>query len=274
MDRYAVIGNPVHHSLSPAIHHAFAKQTQQTLRYETIESPLDAFAKTVEAFQQSGALGANVTLPFKNQAYYLTHFRSEYAEQAQAVNTLKFMPDGRIYADNTDGIGLLRDLAHNNGFLIKGKKILLLGAGGAARGLIVPLLNAGPSKLVVANRTMEKAIALEKLYHLIGPIIGIGLEEMQPKPYDLIINTTSAGLTGESFTLPPQTITEATWCYDLMYGEQGTPFLSWAKSLHPARCLDGIGMLVEQAAASFYLWRGVMPETQHIIHQLKTGKTP
>lgn len=271
MDKYAVIGNPVAHSLSPTIHREFAKQTHQNIDYQLIEAPLDQFRKTVEQFRDDGGLGANVTIPFKQEAYHITSFRSNLAEQAQAVNTLRF-EDNRMYAYNTDGLGLIKDLAKNLNYSIRGKRVLILGAGGAARGIITPLLLKAPHKLVIANRTMKKAVHLAHLYQLLGPIRGIGLEELRPKPFDLIINATSTGISGELLALPPEIIGPQTWCYDLMYNNKGTPFLEWAKNLNAEQCIDGLGMLVEQAAESFYLWRQIHPETQTVIDLLRSTK--
>jgi len=269
MDHYAVIGNPIKHSLSPTIHREFAKQTQQDIDYIAIESPLDDFNKTLFNFRQQGGKGVNVTLPFKHQAFLLAAPHSDLAKQAFAANTLVFQEDNIIYADNTDGTGLIQDLTHNHNYSLQQKKILLLGAGGSAQGIVCPLLESAPTQLVIANRTPEKALQLAKQFEVYGNVLGRGMNDLNlaAGPYDLIINATSTGLSEQTLNLPSQLICKTTWCYDLMYGKI-TPFLTWAQQHHADNCLDGLGMLVEQAAAAFYLWRGVYPDTQRVISML------
>ncbi len=269
MDNYAVIGNPVSHSASPFIHQQFAIQTQQSLQYERIEAPLDGFEKIIKEFQAAGGKGASVTIPFKEQAFQLADQRSELAQQAEAANTLAFKEDGSIFADNTDGTGLVQDLTHNYDYCARQKKILLLGAGGATRGILGPLLDLAPKQLIIANRTKEKAILLAERVQLKGDVIGISLDEIEASPYDLIINTTSAGMTGNPLTLAKEIIGPNTYCYDIMYGKQTPPFLAWAQQHNPQHCMDGLGMLVEQAAAAFYLWCGVYPDTHPVIDMLR-----
>ncbi|MCH9769843.1 MAG: shikimate dehydrogenase [Gammaproteobacteria bacterium] len=269
MDKYAVIGNPVSHSLSPQIHAAFAKQTQQSIEYTSIEAPLDGFIRTLHDFQAENGKGVNVTLPFKIQAFELADKHSKLAEQAGASNLLMFRDDGSIFADNSDGPGLIQDLTHNQDYCLRQKNILVLGAGGAAQGILAALISQAPAQIVIANRTAERAQMLAEKFKLQGSIQGIGLNALRESPFDLIINTTSAGFTGANLKLPHAIIGEQTHCYDLMYGSQGTPFLSWAKTLNATHCYDGLGLLVEQAALSFYLWRGIYPQTKTVIESLR-----
>lgn len=270
MDKYAVIGNPVEHSLSPIIHAHFAKQTHQDLEYNKILAPLNNFAATIKDFQQAGGKGCNVTVPFKEQAFQLADSSSHVAQLAKAANTLCFAKDGSIFADNTDGTGLSQDLNNNHHYSSSGKKILIIGAGGATRGILYPLLKMAPCEVVVANRTANKAYALAEMFKLHGPIIGLGFEQLTATPYDLIIHATSVGHGGQCPELPQGLIHKNSWCYDLSYGSAAKPFLHWAKTQGAKKCVDGMGMLVEQAAASFYLWRKVHPSTQKILKTLLT----
>jgi len=270
MDRYAVIGNPIKHSKSPLIHAAFAKQTDQDLTYIAIESPVNSFTGTIKDFEAAGGKGTNVTLPFKKEAFALADEHSDHAQQAQAANTLVFK-DGKIYADNTDGPGLVQDLKCNHDYSLRQKHILVLGAGGATQGILGPLLAQAPAHIFVANRTPEKAFALAEQFEMHGDIDGIGLNDIEKKPYDLIINATSASVTGSALDIPKEIISEHTWCYDLFYADEPTAFLTFAKQQGAKNCIDGLGMLVEQAAGAFYLWRGVYPETKSVIALLKTG---
>lgn len=266
--RYAVIGNPIHHSKSPRIHAQFARETGQDIRYEAILAPLDGFGPCVAQFRQSGGQGANITVPFKEQAYALCTQRSARAELAGAVNTIKFDAQS-IWGDNTDGAGLVADLTRNLGFSLTGARILLLGAGGAARGVIGPLLDSGPAQLVIANRTASRAQALATHFsaHTQQSVMGCGLDQLS-SAFDLIINATSASLAGELPALPATIFTPDLLAYDMMYGQTLTPFLQLAQQ-HGARISDGLGMLVEQAAEAFYLWRGVRPDTQAVIAGLR-----
>lgn len=267
-DLYAVIGNPIAHSKSPFIHAEFSRQTGQAMRYEALLSPLDGFTNTVSAFRQQGGKGMNVTVPFKLAAYKLVTQLSERASMAQAVNTLKF-DENRILGDNTDGIGLERDITKNLGFPIENKRILLMGAGGAARGVVLPLLEAKPNLLVIANRTKSKAHALHQQFAAYGKLASGDFADLSGENFDLIINATSASLQDALPPLPPGIFCGQSLAYDMMYSKKLTPFLKFAQQ-HGAKYLaDGIGMLVEQAAESFFVWRGVRPETKHVIELLK-----
>lgn len=272
-DRYAVFGNPIAHSKSPQIHAAFAAQTQQDLIYDRQLVAADQFIAMAKNFFASGGSGLNITVPFKLEAFELADVVSERAEAAGAVNTLKKMPDGKIYGDNTDGAGLLRDITQNLGWTIKNKRVLLLGAGGAVRGVIAPLLAEQPSRVVIANRTLEKAEALVKDFSVGKSAQEIKLLrasslQIHARPFDIVINGTSASLGGEMPDLDPAILNPNACCYDMMYGTQLTPFLQWAQR-HGAQVADGLGMLVEQAAESFYLWRGVRPETKAVMEWLR-----
>ena len=267
MDRYGVFGNPIGHSKSPQIHRLFAEQTGQDLSYEPLLAPLDDFPGFANAFFETG-LGANVTVPFKEQAYRLADRLSERGQRAGAVNTLKKLEDGSLLGDNTDGIGLVRDLLDNAGVALQGKRILLLGAGGAVRGVLEPLLAQRPAALVIANRTLAKAEQLAGEFAELGPVSASAFEQLQG-PFDVIINGTSASLGGE---LPPlgDSLIEpgVTFCYDMMYAAQATPFCQWAAE-RDASNRDGLGMLVEQAAAAFELWRGARPESATVLAALR-----
>lgn len=272
-DRYAVFGNPIAHSKSPQIHAAFAAQTQQDLIYDRQLVAADQFIAKAKNFFASGGSGLNITVPFKLEAFELADVVSERAEAAGAVNTLKKMPDGKIYGDNTDGAGLLRDITQNLGWTIKNKRVLLLGAGGAVRGVIAPLLAEQPSRVVIANRTLEKAEALVKDFSVGKSAQEIKLLrasslQIHARPFDIVINGTSASLGGEMPDLDPAILNPNACCYDMMYGTQLTPFLQWAQR-NGAQVADGLGMLVEQAAESFYLWRGVRPETKTVMERLR-----
>ena len=263
-DRYAVIGNPVSHSKSPWIHAEFARQTRQDIEYARIEAPLDGFARTVGAFRAAGGRGANVTLPFKAQAFfYCGDAVSQRARAAGVVNTL-MLEDGGVRGDNTDGVGLLRDIMFNLGRTIEGKRVLLMGAGGAAQGVLGPLLGAGPERLVIANRTADKAQALAQRY---GAAAGGGYEELGGAQFDLVINATSASLADEAPPLPPGAFAPGALGYDMVYGRD-TLFLEMARAAG-AEVRDGGGMLVEQAAESFLLWRGLRPDTAPVLAALR-----
>ena len=264
-DRYAVFGHPIAHSKSPQIHAAFARQTGQDMTYEAILAPPDGFAASVTAFIATGGRGANVTVPFKEEAFKLATRLSPRAEHAGAVNTLKFESNG-ILGDNTDGAGLVADLTRNLNRPLAGKRILLLGAGGAARGVIEPLLDQQPATLVIANRTVSRAQELAKLFG--RGVIACGFDGTDGH-FDVVINATAASLAGELPPLSPALFTADTLAYDMMYGRD-TPFLSFARS-HGADTADGLGMLVEQAAEAFYVWRGVRPDTAAVIASLRTA---
>jgi len=265
-DRYAVFGHPIAHSKSPQIHAAFAHQTGEDVVYEAILAPLDGFADSVAQFIAAGGRGANVTVPFKEAAFKLANRLSLRAQRAGAVNTLVFDAEG-IVGDNTDGAGLVADLTCNLNRSLAGKRILLLGAGGAARGVIEPLLEQQPAALVVANRTVSRA---EELAELFGHGITACSFEAADTPFDIVINATAASLAGELPPLSPRIFTNNTLAYDMMYGRD-TPFLDFAR-MHSAAASDGLGMLVEQAAEAFFVWRGVHPDTAPVIAALRQDR--
>lgn len=284
-DRYAVIGNPVAHSKSPRIHELFARETGQDMCYEAILAPLDAFELTVREFVAAGGRGLNVTVPFKEQAFRFATRRTARADAAGAVNTLMF--DGvDILGDNTDGAGLVRDLKTNLGVVLAGRRVLLLGAGGAARGCVLPLLQESPAQLVIANRTADKARQLAATFSAMPfslslskaspeggstgsprTVAGYGLDELGGRAFDLVINATSTGLSDATLPLPPGIFVPGCFAYEMLYGKD-TSFMSQARNAG-ARVADGLGMLVEQAAESFALWRGVRPDTAAVLAQLR-----
>ena len=266
-DLYCVFGNPIAHSKSPQIHAAFAVQTGQNLRYEARLAPVDDFAGAVAAFLRDGGRGANVTVPFKEDAYRLATRRTPRAEQAGAVNLLTFV-GGEIVGDNSDGAGLLRDLETNLGCPLAGRRVLLLGAGGAARGALGPLLSAHPARLGIANRTPAKAVALATAFAAHGPVSGLSFAELPSHQFDIIINATAASLAGELPPLPGGLIAPGGTAYDMMYG-RATPFLTWAQTQGASLCADGLGMLVEQAAEAFFVWRGIRPDTASVLGELR-----
>jgi shikimate dehydrogenase len=265
-DRYAVIGNPIAHSKSPDIHARFAAQTKQDMHYERLLAPLDGFATSVAAFIEQGGKGANVTVPFKLQAHALATELSERAQAAGAVNTLVF--DGiKIKGDNTDGLGLVADIVNNAGWSLQGKRVLLLGAGGAARGVLLPILQQAPSELIIANRTMNKAEELVRQFHGQGKL-GASEFGALKESFDLVINATSASLNDAMPPLSPSLFGRHTLAYDMMYGKEPSAFLRFAAS-QGALVRDGLGMLVEQAAQSFLIWRGVRPATAPVFSALR-----
>jgi shikimate dehydrogenase len=263
VDRYAVLGNPIAHSKSPAIHSAFAAQTGQQLSYERIEVPLDAFAAHVGELIAAGYLGFNVTVPFKEQAFALAQRRTPRAQAAGAVNTLMPTPDG-LLGDNTDGAGLVADL-QRLGVQLTGARVLLLGAGGASRGVILPLREAGVAHIAICNRTADKAQALATEFG-----IAVQTAESTDTLYDVVINATSAGLAGALPPLPTGAVAVHTLAYDMLYGAQPTAFMQHCSGLG-ARVADGLGMLVGQAAESFALWRGVRPDAEPVLAQLRAA---
>lgn len=265
-DRYAVIGNPVAHSLSPRIHAAFARQTGQQLTYERLLAPPDGFAQVVHDFRAAGGCGANVTVPFKAQAFALATQCSARAQAAGAVNTLRFDDDG-IDGENTDGVGLVRDLTVNHDLALRDARILLIGAGGAACGVVGPLCEAQPRELVVANRTVDRARAIAVRFA--PQVQACGFEALAGRRFDLLINATSASLAGQVPALPDALYAHASVAYDMMYAAVPTAFLRHAAQRGTPHCIDGLGMLVEQAAESFLWWRGVRPETGAMLAQLR-----
>lgn len=264
-DRYAVIGNPVSHSKSPWIHGEFARATGQDIEYRTIEAPLDGFGRAVDEFRAAQGRGANVTLPFKEAAFRYCQDLTARARRAQAVNTLLFDGAG-VHGDNTDGAGLLRDLTLNLERTIQGQRILLVGAGGAARGVLGPLLEAGAAQVVIANRTVAKAVELARCFPG-GALEACGFAALAGRAFDLVINATSAGLEGATPLLPGSIFRPGALAYEMVYGRD-TPFLAFARACGAATC-DGTGMLVEQAAESFFMWRGVRPQTAAVIAALR-----
>lgn len=266
-DRYAVFGNPIAHSKSPLIHGLFADETQQVLEYEALLAPIDGFEQSLSEFWLNKGKGANVTVPFKEQAFKLCDELSELAQLAGAVNTLTLLENGHVRGDNTDGLGLVADLQRNFGSLV-GKRVLLLGAGGAARGCILPMLNAGIAELNIHNRTHEKAVVLAELFAEYGNISAVATDDLTAS-FDIIINSTSSSLSGDIPQIPTSVIDAETSCYDMMYSKQITSFNSWASSLGANKAVDGLGMLVGQAAKSFELWRGVQPEVSSVLDALR-----
>nr|VFJ87313.1 MAG: shikimate dehydrogenase [Candidatus Kentron sp. LFY]VFJ87703.1 MAG: shikimate dehydrogenase [Candidatus Kentron sp. LFY] len=271
-DRYGVMGHPISHSKSPIIHTRFAEQTGQSITYLPIHVLPGDFARAIAAFQVEGGKGVSVTLPFKEDAGNLVDTLTPRAQRADAVNTIWFDESGRKHGDNTDGIGLIRDLKENRKIPVTKRRVLLLGAGGAARGVVGPLLDEGPWELVIANRTPEKAEKLAKRFARHGPVRGCGLIDLGSTSFDLIINATSASLTGEVPAIADTVLCPRGWCYDLMYdASQSTPFVRWGERHGASQSVDGLGMLVEQAAEAFYLWRGVRPHTSPVIAALRNS---
>jgi len=270
-DRYAVIGNPVAHSRSPEIHAQFARQTGEDIVYERLLSPLDRFAGTVEAFRHAGGCGCNVTVPFKLEAFGLAHELSARAMEAEAVNVLKFAGES-VFGDNSDGAGLLRDIEVNLGVPLRGRRVLLLGAGGAARGVLGPLLAAQPQRLVIGNRTLDKAEQLVGRFKRANAgteLCAMGYADLAGNAFDIVLNATSASLSDARLDLPPGLFALGALAYDMMYGRGLTPFLNAAQGEGAATLADGLGMLVEQAAESFFIWRGVRPHTAPVIESLR-----
>jgi len=267
-DQYVVFGNPIAHSKSPLIHRLFAEQTGESLDYQTALAPLDRFTAFAKHFFETGR-GANVTVPFKEEAYRMADQLTERGRRAGAVNTLARQADGSLLGDNTDGAGLVRDLKVNYGVTLKDKRILLLGAGGAVRGALEPMLAEEPYVLVIANRTVEKAEQLAQAFIELGPVLPAGYDWLE-EPFDIIINATSASLSGELPPISPSLIQAGeTFCYDMMYAKEPTAFCRWATEHQAGQAVDGLGMLVEQAAEAFYLWRGVRPDSAPVLAQLR-----
>jgi shikimate dehydrogenase len=268
VDRYGVMGYPVSHSRSPVIHRLFALQTNQDLQYELLQVAPSKLETAIKQFQRTGGKGLNITVPHKSEVTRLVDHLSERANSAGAVNTLVFR-DNDIVGDNTDGIGLMRDLLVNLNLNLTDKNILILGAGGATRGIVTPLLDAEPKSITIANRTLSKARLLAEHFSASGPVTACRFKEVRPSTsYDVVINATSAGVKGEMPPYPDAAITDRTYCYDLSYGLSPTPFSSWAARKGAAHSVMGWGMLVEQAAESFLLWRGVRPDTQKVLKQI------
>jgi shikimate dehydrogenase len=269
--RFAVVGNPVEHSLSPRIHAAFARQGRRQIDYRAERVGVDDFEGWVSAFFNAEGHGLNVTLPFKTRAFDMADTVSDRARLTGAANFLTANKAGGIHADNTDGKGLLIDVTANAGWILEGARILVLGAGGAVKGVIPSLLDASPAALVIANRTAERAEALVAEWAAQPiPVSGGGYEQAAGAPWDVIINGTSTGLSNDMPALPSQTVlAEGCCCYDMAYGKGPTPFMRWAVEQGARDARDGLGMLVEQAAESFYLWLGEYPNTQLVIADLR-----
>lgn len=273
LDQYAVIGNPIEHSKSPDIHLLFADQTGEHLNYEKILADKDKFSQAVTEFFSKGGKGLNVTVPFKNDACEFVDELTEYAKNAGAVNTIYKNENGKFIGANTDGIGLLRDLKKSLRVQIINKKILIIGAGGATQGIVEPLLHEQPSELIIANRTVSKAKVIAEQFKKFAKnesdIKACALNEIPKQPFDLVLHATSAGLHGNNVELPVEIIGPNTCCYDLLYSDQDTPFMQWAKNNNAGNVVDGFGMLLEQAAEAFYIWRGQRPDTGMAHHYFR-----
>ncbi|HEX2791643.1 MAG TPA: shikimate dehydrogenase [Steroidobacteraceae bacterium] len=267
-DRYAVIGHPIAHSRSPQIHALFARQTQQNMIYDAIDVAPEQLALRLREFFASGGRGLSVTVPHKEAVIACCASSSARVRIAGAANTIVREPAGALRADNTDGAGLVRDLTHNLGIAVDARRVLLLGAGGAARGVLAPLLELKPRELVIANRSVERALALASAFAPLGAVRGSGFAQLDGIHFDLIVNATAASLQGEIPPLPPSVLGATTICYDLFYAGNATRFTQWALEHGAAQAHMGLGMLVEQAAESFYLWRGVRPDTAPVLSAL------
>jgi shikimate dehydrogenase len=265
VDRYAVFGNPIGHSKSPLIHRWFAEQTAQDLLYEAILAPVDGFADSWQDFVRAGGKGANVTVPFKEVAFTLAEVISERAQQAGAVNTLYISSNGQLCGDNTDGVGLIADL-ERLGVTLAGTRVLLLGAGGASRGVVGPLLEAGAAQVHIANRTADKATTVAALFN--GQVTASGLNDIPRLNWQIVINATSSGLSQQRPDIDASHLQSCELAYDMMYGKEPTAFLNWSQQHGVPICADGIGMLVAQAAESFQLWRGVKPELAPVLEKV------
>jgi len=268
-DPYGVVGHPVSHSLSPFIHGMFARETGQAMSYRLYDVSPGEFAAFVAGFFDRGGRGLNITVPHKIAAVEAANELTARAAHAAAVNTLALRDDGTILGDNTDGVGLVRDLCDNLGLVVTNRRVLIIGAGGATRGVLAPLLGLSPTLVVIANRTPDRAASLAAAFSDLGATQGIGFEDVGSEPFDLIINATSASLSGEMPPVAPGVVGRATVCYDLAYGGAATAFIDWARAHGCAQAVQGWGMLVEQAAESFRLWRGVRPATGTVLMALR-----
>ena len=272
IDQYRVIGNPIKQSKSPSIHMAFSKATAEPINYEIQEAQDHNFEQIVEAFFAANGKGLNITMPFKQRAYAMAQVKSLAAQKAEAANTLYLNEQGQLVADTTDGVGLVRDICTNLGGELKGKKVLVLGAGGAVRGVLQPMLAQLPASLVVSNRTHSKALSLAQGFQDLGPIEALEMDKLQG-PFDWIINGTAASLSGDLPPLPKGLVNQNTRCYDMMYSANTTVFNRWALDQGAAKADDGLGMLVEQAAESFSIWRGILPPTHDVLKALRAELT-
>jgi len=271
VDQYAVFGNPVKHSKSPLIHQLFAQQTKQSLVYTAQLAEIGQFAEAVNSFIQANGKGLNITVPFKEDAWQLATTHSNRAQRAGAVNTLKLLDDNKLFGDTTDGVGLVNDLIHNHQLTLKAKNILVIGGGGAVRGVLEALLEQQPTSLLIANRTATKAQQLAQDFSDLGNIDGCGLDAIGDRAFDIIINGTSASLQGDLPELPASIFKPGSCSYDMMYAAQKTVFMQWSADNGAEKVFDGLGMLVEQAAEAFYIWRGVKPETSSVIKQVRNS---
>ena len=270
VDCYAVVGNPVGHSLSPRIHHAFAEETGQAIQYTAIELPVDGFFDGITELREQGYRGVNVTVPFKREAWEICDHRSQRADFAGAVNTLVFAEDGSIYGDNTDGVGLIRDLVHNLQIPLQQRKVLILGAGGAVRGVLEPLLAESPQCVTIANRTLQKAEDLARDFTSVGKIEAVAYTQIKRDGYHVMINATAAGLSNQVPPVSAAVLDPAGVCYDMMYNlESATAFVEWSRAQGVKHAYDGLGMLVEQAAEAFKLWRDMRPQTGPVLSMLR-----
>ncbi len=272
-DSYAVFGHPIKHSKSPRIHKLFAEQTRQSMVYNAQDVPPEAFDTCAGNFFKAGGKGLNCTVPLKELAWDFADKKTARAELGKAVNTLALQQDGTILGDNTDGIGLVTDLTANHDITLTHRDILILGGGGAARGIIAPLLEQNPGHIVIANRTIEKALQLAEEFAHLGSISGGGFEQLHGLQFDLIVNATSASLSNQLPPLPADLLKADGCCYDLAYANLPTAFVLWGRENNAAKSLDGLGMLVEQAAEAFYIWRGVRPETAPVIALLEAERS-
>ncbi len=271
-EQYAVFGHPIKHSKSPLIHQQFAVQTRQNIEYTRQDVDAEQFVSATRNFFAGGGHGLNCTVPLKELAWKFADDLTQRASYSKAVNTLARQADGRILGDNTDGIGLVTDLLSNHQIKLDNINILLLGAGGASRGILQPILQQQPKRLVIVNRTVEKAVNLATEFTELGNLIGCGYNDLEHQSFDLILNATSASLSGQLPPLPEKLLANKGICYDLAYGNEPTAFVRWGQQQGAAKSLDGLGMLVEQAAEAFYLWRGIRPETQVMIEQFNTNR--
>lgn len=274
IDKYAVIGNPISHSKSPDIHTMFANQTNQAMEYTTIQAEVGSFNQAVQSFIANKGRGLNVTLPFKQDAFRLANHLSDIAQKSGAVNTLIIESNAIIRGDNTDGIGLVRDLKQNLDIPLQQCRILIIGAGGAVRGILPSLFNEKPAAISLVNRTESKTLALTSLFAELYDIKPISFKSLSGHKFDLIINGTSSSLDNTLPPLPDNILEKGGYCYDLMYADKPTIFVKWGFEQGASQSTDGIGMLVEQAAESFFLWRKIRPETQIVIQALKQDLTP
>ena len=267
MDNYGVVGNPIKHSKSPEIHQLFAKQVEHDILYHRIPATDENFTSVLEEFFKKGGKGLNITLPFKEKAFRFADSCTDNAQSCQSVNTLTFSEDGRAHGDNTDGIGLINDLK-NNDILLENKEVLILGAGGATRGIVPVLFKNGVGSITLYNRTAEKAELLQEEFMPFGEIQSLSSDDLTGG-FGLVINATSASLDGVIPDIPDNVVSNAV-CYDLAYSYGETSFLNWAKKNGSVKNLQGLGMLVEQAAESFYIWRGVRPRTSEVVDKLRS----